>query len=116
MKHTWKGMIIGALTGAGVGFLLEPAEVYEVTLQHDAGIERVRQGDLGLQADAIEARVAVEQASVVGWERYVGRRGAVVGMHTFGASAPIKAVLTKFGFTPEHVVEAARQQLAKHAR
>jgi transketolase len=66
--------------------------------------------------DAIEARVAVEQASVVGWERYVGRRGAVVGMHTFGASAPIKALLTKFGFTPEHVVEVAREQIAKYAR
>jgi transketolase len=65
--------------------------------------------------DAIEARVAVEQAAVVGWERYVGRRGAVVGMHTFGASAPLKGLLTKFGFTPEHVVEVARTQIAKHA-
>jgi transketolase len=64
--------------------------------------------------DAIEARVAVEQAAVVGWERYVGRRGAVVGMHTFGASAPLKGLLTKFGFTPEHVVEVARAQAAKH--
>jgi len=66
--------------------------------------------------DAIEARVAVEQASVLGWARYVGRRGAVVGMHTFGASAPLKGVLTKFGFTPDHVVEIARAQIAKHAR
>ena len=41
----------------------------------------------------------------IGWERYVGRRGAVVGMHTFGASAPLKGLLTKFGFTPEHVVK-----------
>jgi transketolase len=66
--------------------------------------------------DAIEARVAVEQAATVGWERYVGRRGAVVGMHTFGASAPLKGLLTKFGFTPEHVVDVARAQVAKHAR
>jgi transketolase len=66
--------------------------------------------------DAIEARVAVEQAAFVGWERYVGRRGAVIGMHTFGASAPIKRLLTKFGFTPEHVVEVAHKQIAKYAR
>ena len=65
--------------------------------------------------DAIEARVAVEQASVIGWERYVGRRGAIVGMHTFGASAPLKGLLTKFGFTPDHVVSVARQQIARHA-
>ena len=66
--------------------------------------------------DAIDARVAVEQAATVGWERYVGRRGAVVGMHTFGASAPLKGLLTKFGFTPEHVVDVARAQVAKYAR
>ena len=63
--------------------------------------------------DAIDARVAVEQASTVGWARYVGRRGAVVGMHTFGASAPLKGLLTKFGFTPDHLVTVAREQLAR---
>jgi transketolase len=66
--------------------------------------------------DAIVARVAVEMASTIGWERYVGRRGAIVGMHTFGASAPIKGILTKFGFTPEKVISAAREQIARHAR
>jgi transketolase len=65
--------------------------------------------------DAISARVAVEQAAVIGWERYVGRRGALVGMHTFGVSAPLKGLLTKFGFTPEHVVSVAREQIARHA-
>ena len=65
--------------------------------------------------EAIVARVAVEQAAVIGWDRYVGRRGAIVGMHTFGASAPLKGVLTKFGFTPEHVVTVARDQIARHA-
>ena len=64
--------------------------------------------------DSINARVAVEQAAVIGWERYVGRHGAVIGMHTFGASAPLKGLLTKFGFTPEHVVRVAREQIAKH--
>jgi transketolase len=60
----------------------------------------------------IVARVAVEQASTFGWERYVGQQGAVVGMHTFGASAPLKEVERKFGFTPERVAEVARLQLA----
>jgi transketolase len=59
------------------------------------------------------ARVAVEQASTFGWERYVGRGGAVIGMHTFGASAPLKALQQDFGFTVEHVVAAARAQVAR---
>lgn len=66
--------------------------------------------------DALAARVAVEMASTLGWERYVGRHGAILGMHRFGASAPLKGLLTKFGFTPEHVITAAREQIAKHAR
>jgi transketolase len=59
----------------------------------------------------VTARVAVEQASTFGWERYAGATGAVIGMHTFGASAPLKELQTKFGFTPERVVEAAKTQL-----
>lgn len=61
----------------------------------------------------VTARVAVEQASVFGWERYTGLTGAVIGMHTFGASAPIKELVKKFGFTPEKVVAAAKEQIAK---
>ena len=61
----------------------------------------------------VEARVAVEQASTLGWDRYVGTRGAVVGMDTFGTSAPLKELLTKFGFTPEAVTRAARECLAQ---
>ncbi|GII28087.1 transketolase [Planotetraspora mira] len=57
---------------------------------------------------AVKARVAVEQASTLGWDRYVGDGGVVVGMHTFGASAPLKQLLTKFGFTPERVAGIAR--------
>ena len=56
----------------------------------------------------ITARVSVEQASTFGWERYVGWKGRMIGMHTFGASAPLKALQKKFGFEPEHVVEAAQ--------
>jgi transketolase len=61
----------------------------------------------------IGARVAVEQGSTVGWDRYIGSTGAIIGMHTFGASAPMAALLKKFGFTPDAVAAAARQQ-AKH--
>lgn len=63
----------------------------------------------------VTARVGVEQASVFGWDRYVGPAGEMIGMHTFGASAPLKDVETKFGFTPERVIAAARAQLARSA-
>ena len=61
----------------------------------------------------VTARVAVEQASTFGWERYVGTSGQVVGMNTFGASAPLKELQRKFGFEPDHVVGAAKQQLRR---
>ena len=64
----------------------------------------------------INARVSVEQAAAFGWERYVGRSGTAIGMRTFGASAPLKALLTHFGFTAEHVAHAAREQVAKGGR
>jgi len=60
----------------------------------------------------VTARVAVEQASTFGWERYVGTSGQVVGMNTFGASAPLKELQRKFGFEPDHVVAVAKEQLA----
>jgi transketolase len=63
----------------------------------------------------VTARVSVEQASTFGWARYVGTRGQSIGMHTFGASAPLKALQTKFGFTPEQVVAAVNAQLARAA-
>ena len=61
----------------------------------------------------IKARVAIEQASTFGWERYVGMGGRMIGMKTFGASAPLKELQQKFGFTPEHIVRAAREQIAQ---
>jgi transketolase len=61
---------------------------------------------------AVKARVAVEQASTLGWDRYVGDGGAVIGMHTFGASAPLKELLTKFGFTTQRVLQVARERVA----
>ncbi len=61
----------------------------------------------------VPARVSVEQASVLGWDRYIGPYGRSIGMHTFGASAPLKEVQKKFGFLPEAVVAAAREVLAE---
>ena len=61
----------------------------------------------------VRARVAVEQAATFGWSQYVGPAGVVIGMHRFGASAPIKDLQKKFGFTKEHVVEAASEALRR---
>jgi len=61
----------------------------------------------------VSARVAVEQASTFGWERYVGTSGQVIGMRTFGASAPLKELQRKFGFESGQIVIAAREQLRK---
>jgi transketolase len=59
----------------------------------------------------ITARVSIEEASTIGWERFVGPEGAMIGMHTFGSSAPLKDVQTKFGFTPDKVAETAKAVL-----
>jgi transketolase len=59
----------------------------------------------------VTARVSVEQASTLGWERYVGLTGKKIGMRTFGASAPLKELQKKFGFHPDNVVAAAREQI-----
>jgi transketolase len=61
----------------------------------------------------ITARVAVEQASTFGWAQYAGPNGRIIGMKTFGASAPLKDLQKKFGFTTDAVIQAARDQLAK---
>jgi transketolase len=61
---------------------------------------------------AVTARVSVEQGTTFGWSRFVGPAGATIGMHTFGASAPLKELQKKFGFTPDRVVAAAKEQIA----
>ena len=61
----------------------------------------------------VGARVSVEQASTFGWDRWVGRHGATIGMTTFGASAPIKDLLKKFGFTVDHIVKAGLAQVRR---
>ena len=59
----------------------------------------------------IKARIAVEQGSALGWDRYVGTAGRVIGMETFGASAPLKELQRRFGFEPERIVDLAREML-----
>ena len=65
--------------------------------------------------EAVAARVSVEAASPLGWERYVGRHGAIIAMRSFGMSAPGPAALAHFGFDVVHIVATARQQLDLHA-
>ena len=62
---------------------------------------------------AVTARVCVEMAAAFGWERYAGPTGAIIAMRSFGASAPLKDLMKHFGFTPDAVVKAAKEQLAK---
>jgi transketolase len=61
----------------------------------------------------VPRRVTVEMGTVLGWERYAGPTGTMLGMRSFGASAPIKDLLKEFGFTPEAVYDAAKKQLGK---
>jgi transketolase len=65
----------------------------------------------GVLPPLVSARIAIEQGSVLGWDRYVGAAGKVVGMKTFGASAPLKELQRKFGFEPERIVDLAREML-----
>ena len=60
---------------------------------------------------SVTARVSVEKGTTFGWDRWVGSTGAIIGMSTFGASAPLKVLQAKFGFTVEHIVATARAQL-----
>jgi len=62
----------------------------------------------------VRARVSVEAGSTFGWERYVGLDGAIIGMTTFGASAPAKGLFKKYGFTTDHVIQAAKDVLARN--
>jgi transketolase len=61
---------------------------------------------------SVTARLAIEQGSTLGWERYIGPKGRIIGMHTFGASAPLKALQSKFGFDPASILAVAREMLS----
>jgi transketolase len=60
----------------------------------------------------VRARVSIEAGSPLGWERYVGLEGAIIGVNRFGASAPGEIVMRELGFTPEHIVKVAKSILA----
>jgi transketolase len=62
----------------------------------------------------VKARVSVEEASDFGWTKYTGTEGDNIGIETFGASAPLKQLLKKFGFTVDHIVAAAKSQIVRH--
>jgi transketolase len=64
----------------------------------------------------VTARIAVEQGSMLGWDRYVGAAGRTIGMKTFGASAPLKELQRKFGFEPDGVVATAMDLLGRKQR
>jgi transketolase len=64
----------------------------------------------------IKARVTVELGSVIGWDRYAGPTGTIIGMHSFGASAPASDLLKKFGFVPDKIMAAAKAQIARNSR
>ncbi len=90
------------LAAAGIGARVVSMPCWELfDRQPDAYREEVLPPD-------VSARVAIEQASTLGWDRYVGPGGAIVGMHTFGASAPLKELAGKFGFVPDAVATIAR--------
>jgi transketolase len=62
----------------------------------------------------VKARVSVEEASDFGWSKYTGSEGQNICIESFGASAPLKHLLKKFGFSAEHIVAAAKSQIARH--
>ncbi len=95
------------LAGEGIGARVVSMPSWELFEHQDLSYR-----DSVLPPEVI-ARVSVEQAATFGWERYVGQTGARIGMETFGASAPLKELQKKFGFTVDRVVEAARAQLAR---
>jgi transketolase len=61
----------------------------------------------------VTARVAIEEASTFGWERYVGASGRIIGMKTFGASAPLKELQRHFGFEPDRLIAVAKELLGR---
>jgi transketolase len=63
---------------------------------------------------SIKARVTVEAGSVIGWDRYAGPEGTIIGMHDFGGSAPGPGLMKKFGFVADKVLQAAKDQIANH--
>jgi transketolase len=95
-----------ALAGEGIGARVVSMPSWELFDRQEA---RYRDEVL---PPAVKARVAVEAGATIGWDRYVGARGATIGMRGFGASAPVNDLMKEFGFTPENVAQAAKAQIA----
>jgi transketolase len=95
------------LAAEGVGARIVSMPSWEIFEKQDAAYKA------SVLPPSCTRRVAVEQASSLGWERYTGLRGEIIAMRTFGASAPLKELQVKFGFTGEHVYAAAKAQLAR---
>jgi len=95
------------LTNAGIGSRVVSLPSWELFDRQSQGYRD------DVLPPAVRARVAIEAASPFGWERYVGNDGAIIGVTRFGASAPGPVVMREFGFTPEHVVEIAKQVLTR---
>ena len=96
-----------ALKQEGIAARVVSMPSWELFEQQDAGYREQ------VLPPANSARVSVEMGSVIGWDRYVGTHGAKIGMHTFGSSAPLKDLLKMFGFTPDAIVAAAKEQVAR---
>jgi transketolase len=95
------------LNAAGIKTRVVSMPSWELFEQQDAAYKE------SVFPASVSARVSVEMGSVFGWERYVGLRGKVIGMRSFGASAPLKDLLKKFGFGVDNIVTAAREVLGK---
>jgi transketolase len=96
------------LTGEGMRARVVSMPSWEIFEQQD---EAYRQN---VFPPDVRSRVSVEAGSIFGWERYVGLDGAIIGMTTFGASAPAKDLFKKYGFTTDHIIQAAREVLARN--
>lgn len=95
------------LAGEGIGVRVVSMPSWDLFEAQDAAYRRA------VLPPEVTARVAVEAAAPLGWDRYAGAAGEIIAMRGFGASAPIEALGPRFGFTPDHVVAAARRQLAR---
>lgn len=94
------------LTGEGIRCRLVSMPCWDLFEQQSAEYRE------SILPSTVALRLAVEQASTLGWDRYVGPKGRVIGMHTFGASAPLKALQTHFGFDPGSIAAVAREMLS----
>lgn len=95
------------LTAEGIKARVVSMPCWDVFEQQDAAYKE------SVLPAAVTARVSIEMAATFGWDRYVGPKGKMIGMHSFGGSAPLKDLLKKFGFGPEQVIAAAKELLGK---